>query len=100
MRFVTSPRTTGRDRQGIVQRHGFPSDGDKAWIGDGGRAERESPVVRRLLDAGGKRRPRLFRSQHRGPGGIVRSIQEGVVPAMAYGTGHGARSKSLDGIAE
>jgi hypothetical protein len=76
------------------------ADRDEAWIRNGGFAEREASVVRRLLDAGGECLAYPLWPQHRGPGWIVGGIEEGVVSAMAFGTGYGVWSKSFDRITE
>ena len=83
-----------------MKRHGWPSDGDKTGIGDGCGAEGEVSLMNRLLNSSGKCRARLLRPEHGGPGGIVRSIEERVIPTMTFGTGDGAWRKPLHGIAE
>ncbi|MDH4371642.1 MAG: hypothetical protein OEV99_17640 [Nitrospira sp.] len=54
MQLVTGSGTAGRGWKWIAEGYGFPSDWDKARIGNGGLAEREVSVVRRLLNACGE----------------------------------------------
>jgi hypothetical protein len=62
MQLMTRSRTSDRGWKWIIQGHGFPSEGNKAWIGDGVYAECECAVMRRSLDTSGKCWAGAFRS--------------------------------------